>query len=41
MLETQFAPDARALKPVADAEKIAAIVTAVVRAAEAWELSNA
>ncbi|MEL7133023.1 MAG: antitoxin Xre-like helix-turn-helix domain-containing protein, partial [Pseudomonadota bacterium] len=42
MLEpVTHAPDQGIVHPVAEADKIAAIVKAVVRAAEAWGLSNA
>lgn len=41
MLEpVQFAPEDGTVQPVAEADKIAAIVKAVVRAADAWGLSN-
>ncbi|MEM6932002.1 MAG: antitoxin Xre-like helix-turn-helix domain-containing protein [Pseudomonadota bacterium] len=42
MLEpVQYAPEQSIVQPVADRDRIAAIVKAVVRAAEAWNLSNA
>ncbi|MCY4167943.1 MAG: hypothetical protein OXE82_06645 [Rhodobacter sp.] len=42
MLEpVQFAPENGTVQPIAEADKIAAIVKAVVRAADAWGLSNA
>ena len=42
MLEPiQYAPEQSSVQPVADGDRIAAIVKAVVRAAEAWNLSNA
>ena len=40
MEPVQFAPEDGTVQPVAEAEKIAAIVKAVVRAADAWGLSN-
>ncbi|WP_374755783.1 antitoxin Xre-like helix-turn-helix domain-containing protein, partial [Sulfitobacter mediterraneus] len=41
MLEpVQFAPENGSVQPVVEADKIAAIVKAVVRAADAWGLSN-
>ncbi|MEM1149095.1 MAG: antitoxin Xre-like helix-turn-helix domain-containing protein [Pseudomonadota bacterium] len=36
-----YAPEQSIVQPVADGDRIAAIVKAVVRAAEAWNLSNA
>jgi hypothetical protein len=36
----QYAPEQGIVQPVAEADKIAAIVKAVVRAADAWDLSN-
>ena len=42
MLEPiQYAPEHGIVHPVADGDRIAAIVKAVVRAADAWNLSNA
>ena len=41
MLETsQFAPEQSIVQPIADGDKIATDVKAVVRAADAWNLSN-
>ena len=37
----QYAPEQTIVQPVAEGDKIAAIVKAVVRAADAWGLSNA
>jgi hypothetical protein len=37
----QYAPEQAVVQPVAEGDKIAAIVKAVVRAADAWGLSNA
>lgn len=37
----QFAPEQNGVHPVTEGDRIAAIVKAVVRAAEAWNLSNA
>ena len=37
---SQFAPEQAIVQPIADRDKIAAIVKAVVRAADAWNLSN-
>lgn len=37
----QYAPEQANVQPVAEGDKIAAIVKAVVRAADAWGLSNA
>ena len=37
----QYAPDQNIVQAVAEADKIATIVTAVVRATDAWGLSNA
>ena len=42
MLEViHIAPEHGTVQPVADGEKVAVIVKAVVRAADAWNLSNA
>ena len=41
MLETsQFAPEQSIVQPIADGDKIATVVEAVVRTADAWNLSN-
>ncbi len=41
MLETsRFVPGNAVVQPISDGDKIAAIVKAVVRAADAWNLSN-
>ncbi|MDE0345245.1 MAG: DUF2384 domain-containing protein [Boseongicola sp.] len=41
MLESsQFVPENVIVRPIADGDKIAAIVKAVVRTADAWNLSN-
>lgn len=37
----QFAPDQAVVRPVAERDKIAVIVKAVVRASDAWGLANA
>lgn len=37
---SQFVPETAIVQPIADRDKIATIVKAVVRAADAWNLSN-
>ncbi|MXW85890.1 MAG: DUF2384 domain-containing protein [Boseongicola sp. SB0673_bin_14] len=40
LASNQFVPESAIVQPIADGDKIAAIVKAVVRAADAWHLSN-
>jgi len=41
MLELQFTPERGIVRPIVETERIAVIVKAIVRVADAWNLSNA